>query len=282
MSPRTARTLSLCAVLSAAAPVLALLAPSEISFGWFAHAPLPEVSWPWRAAREVHLWGGVLLPAALALLLLWRPARLRVAGLPLTLPVLLAGVLVALGDPSPPFTTRAAGLTVAALSVTSALLAALHLTVRPAPGPPPSPPPAQPATAARGPFPAAPVWTAALGATLWPLLHHGLAPAGPSRACGPLMPAPLHQALTLDALGVPVVAVACAVAVAATATATATATAAILATRLMALATAVLLVLPVLAGAGEGACFAPRAGWPYLLAAALTLLASSRPVSRAA
>ncbi|MBB6345767.1 hypothetical protein ACWGH8_09935 [Nonomuraea muscovyensis] len=267
MSPRTVCMLRLCAVLAAAAPVLTVLVPREVSFGWFADAPLPETSWPWRAAREVHLWGGILLPAALALVVLWRPARLRAAGLPLTLPVLLAGVLVALGDPLPPFTTRTAGLTIAALAVTSVLLGALLLAARPAPGPPRLPPPDDAPRAALA-------WTAALGATLWPLLHHGLAPVPPSPACDPLMPAPLHQASMTDALGLPLVAVACA--------ATVAATAGTLATRLTALATAVLLGLAALAGAGEGACFAPSAGWPYLLAAALTLLACLPRASRAA
>jgi hypothetical protein len=257
-------------VLAAAAPTLAALQPNEVSFGWFADAPPPEPPWPWRAVGAVHLWGGILLPAALALLALWRPARLRSAGLALTLPLLLAALLVELADPLPAFTTRPAGLTIAAFAVTAALLQA----ARPAAGPPRPPVPLAFAPESPRLPPAALTWTAALGAVLWPLLHSRLDPASPSPACGPLMPVPLHQALTLDALGVPVVAVACAGAVAATT--------GILATRLTALAAAVLLCLPALAVAGEGACFAPRAGWPYLLAAALTLLASVPRVSRAA
>ncbi|MEV0195480.1 hypothetical protein [Nonomuraea sp. NPDC050691] len=75
MSAAVARLSRLGAVCLAAAPVVLAALPSE-PFGWFAYAPMVG-SLVSLVAQEVLVWTDVLLAAALALVMLWAPARTR-------------------------------------------------------------------------------------------------------------------------------------------------------------------------------------------------------------
>ncbi|MEV0145488.1 MULTISPECIES: hypothetical protein [unclassified Nonomuraea] len=101
MSPATARRSRLGsrlgAVVLAAVPTLVLALPRE-PYGWFAYRPV-VTSVAAAVAGEAVVWADMLLPVALALLVLWVPSWTRALGLPLTLLVIAADVMVPLRYP---------------------------------------------------------------------------------------------------------------------------------------------------------------------------------------
>ncbi|GAA2301580.1 hypothetical protein GCM10010149_58520 [Nonomuraea roseoviolacea subsp. roseoviolacea] len=257
MSPAVVRLLRLGAVCLSATPVVLVAVPWG-SYGWSSYGPL--VRGPVTLiATEALAWADPLLPVALALLVLWAPTRTRLLGLPLTLLVIAADVVIPLRYPWIPPLPRQGGA-LAALAAAALLLA----VARPAPG-----------TAGRR---AAAGWTAALLLALWPALRLRLGLADPGR-CGDYVDAVLAgdglTSFRLTAMiafhSVVVVLVITAVAVAGLGPRGA---------RVVALVTAAglsLLALPV-----HGyPCLVDMARWPYLVAAACVLVAGlGTPVRR--
>ncbi|NUW43688.1 hypothetical protein [Nonomuraea rhodomycinica] len=262
MPPAIARLSRLGAVCLSGAPVVLAATPWG-TYGWSSYGPLVRgpVS---LVATEVLAWADPLLPVALALLVLWAPTRTRLLGLPITLLVIAADVVIPLRYPWVPALPRQEAA-LAAL-VAAALLLAL---TRPVPG-----------TAGRR---AAAGWTAALLLSLWPALRLRLGLVNRLAGCGDYVDAVLADdgliTFRLTAAvafhAVVIVLVAAAVAVAGLGPRGA---------RVVALVTAAgvsLLALPVHGYPFETICLTDLARWPYLMAAMCVLVAGlGTPVRR--
>lgn len=258
MSPATARRSRLGrrlgAVVLAAVPTLVLALPRE-PFGWFAYRPL-VTSVAAAVAGEAVVWADMLLPVALALLVLWAPAWTRLLGLPLTLLVIAADVVIPLRYPwTPSHPSR--GIELAALAAAALLLA----VARPGAG-------AADRRAAAG-------WTVALVVALWPVLRMRLALADPATRCGEYVHATtaiddlsFFKMLAMGTFGVNV----CLLAVTAVAAAGLGARGARVLT-LVTVAGLTFLVQPITGYEFPATCLLDLSRWPYLVAALFLLLA---------
>ncbi|MBN6050827.1 hypothetical protein JYK22_02685, partial [Nonomuraea sp. RK-328] len=262
MSPAVARLLRLGAVCLSAAPVVLAAAPWG-TYGWSSYGPMVRgpVS---LAATEVLAWADPLLPVALALLVLWAPARTRLLGLPLTLLVIAADVVIPLRYPWIPALPRQEAA-LAALAAAALLLA----VTRPSPG-----------TAGRR---AAAGWTAALLLALWPAIRLRLGLAAPATRCGDYIDAVLADDGLMSFRLTAMVAFHATVIVLVVA-ATVVANLGTRGARVVALVAAAglsLLALPVHGYPFETTCLVDMARWPYLVAAACVLVAGlGTPVRR--